>query len=85
MSTTLTVGEVDGECAVLATDALHVVRLPLALLPPGVAVGHVIDLTAVRSMPVEQARAREIVNLQAELQQRLSGAVPISAHDVLES
>jgi hypothetical protein len=35
----LTVGEVDGNCAVLASDDLHVVRLPLALLPEGVAIG----------------------------------------------
>ena len=35
----LTVGEVDADCAVLASDDLHVVRLPLALLPADVAIG----------------------------------------------
>ena len=35
----LTVGEVDGEHVVLVSDDLHVVRLPLALLPAGVAAG----------------------------------------------
>ena len=92
MSTTvrLTVGEVDGDCAVLTSNALHVVRLPLALLPPDVAVGHMIDMSTVRSLPAEQAREREICSLQAELQKRLgpaegSSAMASSVHDVLSS
>ena len=35
----LTVGEVDGDTAMCSTESLLVVRLPLALLPPGVAAG----------------------------------------------
>jgi len=84
----LTVGEVDGNCAVLASDDLHVVRLPLALLPEGVAIGHVIDLVATRSVPAEQARDDEIRRMQAELQARLGPAMPTSAasvHDILSS
>ena len=44
-TTSLVVGEVADGCAVLSTDDLHVVRLPLALLPAGVAVGNVVDVT----------------------------------------
>ena len=35
----LTIGEVDGDYAVLVSEDLHVIRLPLGLLPPDVAVG----------------------------------------------
>ena len=86
-STLLTVGEIDGDTALLASDDLQVVRLPLALLPRGIAVGHVIELSTARSTTSEQQRAREIHDLQAELQARL-GPAPGStstAHDVLTS
>ena len=82
--------EFDGEGAVLVAsdDALHVVNMPLALLPPGVAVGHVIDMNTARSIPAEQTRDREIRNVQAELQARLGSVgagAAMSAHDVLSS
>ena len=39
VKTTLVVGEVDGDSAVLSATDLSVIRLPLALLPPNVAEG----------------------------------------------
>ena len=72
--TLLTVGEVDGDSAVLASDELHVIRLPLALLPPGIAVGHNVRLSTVRTPEKESQRDAEIRAIQAELRQRLGPA-----------
>ena len=80
-SSTLVVGQVSDDSAVLtaqqggADGSFHVVRLPLSLLPPGVAVGQVIELTARRSVEAESDREREILSIQHELRQRL-GPMP---------
>ena len=86
-STLVTVAEIEADTALLSSENLEVFRLPLALLPPGTAAGHVIELSTVRSISSEQQRARQICDLQAELQARL-GPAPGStstAHDVLSS
>ena len=83
VSSTLVVGGVSGDSAVLTAqhggaESFHVVRLPLSLLPPGVAVGQVIELTATRSVEAESERERDIRTIQHELRQRL-GPAPIVA------
>ena len=77
--TSLVVGEVDGDSAVLSSPDLHVIRLPLALLPPGVAAGHVVEMSTSRSTAAERAREDDIRNLQAELRARLGPAPMVAA------
>lgn len=87
-SSLLTVGEIEDGCALLASDDLHVIRLPLALLPEGTTIGQVINLTATRSVAAEQQRVRQMNDLQAELAARLGpapGSVSTAQHDVLSS
>jgi hypothetical protein len=70
------VGEIDGSSVVLSSEGpgqeVVVVRLPLSLLPIGTAIGHVIDLSASRCTAAEQARTRQICDVQAELRARLA-------------
>ena len=75
--TSLIVGEIDGDTAVLSSSDLLVIRLPLALLPPGVAPGHAVDMVTTRSTAAEKARESSIRSLQAELRARL-GPAPMS-------
>ena len=70
----LTVGEVSHGTALLSTEDDEVIRLPLTLLPPGIAVGHNVRLCTVRTPEKESQRDAEIRAIQAELRQRLGPA-----------
>ena len=78
-SCSLVVGEVDGDMAVLSSPDLHVIRIPLALLPPDVAAGHIVQMSMSRSTAAESAREDDIHNLQAELRARLGPAPMVEA------
>ena len=80
-TTSLVVGEVADGCAVLSTDDLHVVRLPLALLPAGVAVGNVVDVTIALNPSAAAQRDEALLQIQRELCGRLRLAPNAAAGD----
>ena len=80
-TTSLVVGEVADGCAVLSTDDLHVVRLPLALLPAGVAVGNVVDVAIALNPSAAAQRDEALLQIQRELCGRLRLAPNAAAGD----
>ena len=119
-SSTLIVAELEGDTAIMTTqnDAIVVCRLPLVLLPPGIApgmhadegpqlcrfyfmhlhahislhglhdespAGQVVQIHASRSISAEEAREREVREIQAELLQRLGPAAAPTASAALVS
>lgn len=70
-SATLVVGEISDGTAVLTSDALEVVRMPLALLPHPLVVGTVVDLHASFNPRLHAEREQSVMQIQHALCERL--------------
>lgn len=70
-SSTLVVGEISDGTAVLTSDALEVVRMPLALLPHPLTVGAVVDLHSSINPRSHAEREQSVMQIQHALCERL--------------
>ena len=80
-SSTLVVGEISDGTAVLTSDALEVVRMPLALLPHPLAVGAVVDLHSSINPRSHAEREQSVMQIQHALCERLRLPPPDASAD----
>jgi len=62
------------DVAVLTSDDMHVVRLPLALLPANMGVGSILDMTMRRNTEAERMQDASIAAVQDHLIAKLEGS-----------
>lgn len=66
------VGSIKNGVAMLCTDDLYVVDMPAALLPGGIKPGCVVDISMSLNSEAEEARSRQVRDLQDAVLERLT-------------